>query len=59
MRKVGVPTDEALDLVVFLAEQSGRPMTWLALTDLPGMAPEDNDWILKRFRPHREQPAHA
>lgn len=54
MRQLGVMTDDELDLLVHLARESQRPVTWLALLDMPGMG-ESNEKILDRVRPYMRQ----
>ncbi len=44
-------TDEAFDLLVMLARESRRPVTWLALLDFPGMAPDVHHQVMARFEP--------
>lgn len=50
MRQLGVMTEDELDLLLHLARESQRPVTWLALLDMPGMT-DANEQILERVRP--------
>ncbi len=43
--------DDAFELLVTLARASGRPVTWLALLDFPGMAFEEHEQVMARFEP--------
>jgi N-acyl-D-amino-acid deacylase len=54
MKQIGVMADDELDLLLLLAHQSRRPVTWLALLDMPGMG-DANERILERVRPFMEQ----
>ena len=51
MRQLGTLADEELDLLVHLARESQRPVTWLALIDMAGLG-EANEEILSRVRPY-------
>jgi N-acyl-D-amino-acid deacylase len=51
MRQIGTLTDDELNLLLHLARESQRPVTWLALTDMTGIG-EANVQILNRVRPH-------
>lgn len=44
-------TDEAFDLLVTLARESRRPVTWLALLDFPGMPADIHQQVMARFEP--------
>jgi N-acyl-D-aspartate/D-glutamate deacylase len=54
MRQIGTLTDEELNLLLHLARESQRPVTWLALTDMLGLG-EANEEILNRVRPYMRQ----
>jgi N-acyl-D-amino-acid deacylase len=47
---VGLP-DDAFELLMTLARESGRPVTWLAILDFPGMAFEEHQQVMERFEP--------
>lgn len=51
MRQVGTLADEELGLLLQLARESQRPVTWLALIDMEGLG-EANEQILNRVRPY-------
>jgi N-acyl-D-amino-acid deacylase len=51
MRQLGTLADEELDLLVHVARESQRPVTWLALIDMAGLG-EANEEILNRVRPY-------
>src|SRR5579875_2049125 len=44
-------SDDAFELLVMLARESGRPVTWLAILDFPGMAFEEHQQVMERFEP--------
>ena len=46
-----VPNESGLDLLTMLARESARPVTWLALLDLPGTPPEAHQRIVERLAP--------
>jgi N-acyl-D-aspartate/D-glutamate deacylase len=54
MKQLGVMADEELDLLLHLARESQRPVTWLALLDMPGLG-DANERILERVRPFMRQ----
>jgi N-acyl-D-amino-acid deacylase len=54
MKQLGVMADDELDLLLHLARESQRPVTWLALLDMPGMG-DANERILERVRPFMQQ----
>lgn len=43
--------DSGFDLLVFLAEQSRRPVTFLAILDLPGTPMEAHEGLIERLKP--------
>ncbi|HZP46790.1 MAG TPA: amidohydrolase family protein [Candidatus Binataceae bacterium] len=43
--------DQGFDLLVFLAEQSRRPVTFLAIVDLPGTPIEAHERLIERLKP--------
>jgi N-acyl-D-aspartate/D-glutamate deacylase len=45
------PSDNGFELLVFLAEQSGRPVTFLALLDLPGTSFKAHEETIERLKP--------
>ena len=45
------PSDGGFDLLVFLAEQSRRPVTFLAILDLPGTPLKANEETIERLKP--------
>jgi N-acyl-D-amino-acid deacylase len=50
-RRNRLVSDESFEALVLLAEESRRPVTWLALLDFPGMPPGFNEHTLARFEP--------
>src|SRR5258708_23469354 len=46
-----VANEGAFDLLTMLARESGRPVTWLALLDLPGTPPEAHQRTIERLAP--------
>ncbi|MBV8771532.1 MAG: amidohydrolase family protein, partial [Deltaproteobacteria bacterium] len=54
MKQIGTLADDELDLLLHLARESRRPVTWLALLDMPGMG-DANERILDRVRPFMQQ----
>jgi len=46
-----VPNEGGLDLLTMLARESARPVTWLALLDLPGTPPEAHQRVVERLAP--------
>ncbi len=46
-----VANEGAFDLLTMLARESGRPVTWLALLDLPGTPPEAHQRTVERLAP--------
>jgi len=54
MKQIGTMADDELDLLLHLAHESQRPVTWLALLDMPGMG-DANERILERVRPFMQQ----
>ena len=42
---------DGLDLLVFLAEQSNRPVTFLAILDLPGTPMDAHEDLIERLKP--------
>jgi N-acyl-D-amino-acid deacylase len=54
MKQIGTMADDELDLLLHLARESQRPVTWLALLDMPGMG-DANERILDRVRPFMQQ----
>jgi N-acyl-D-aspartate/D-glutamate deacylase len=46
-----VPNEGAFDLLTMLARESARPVTWLALLDLPGTPPEAHQRTVERLAP--------
>ena len=54
MKQIGTLADDELDLLLHLAHESQRPVTWLALLDMPGMG-DANERILERVRPFMQQ----
>jgi N-acyl-D-amino-acid deacylase len=49
-QRIGRVSDEESDLLKFLLEESGRPVTWLAIASRPDK-PEATDDILRRLEP--------
>ena len=49
-QRIGRVSDEEHDLLKFLLEESGRPVTWLAIASRPDR-PEATDGILNRLEP--------
>jgi N-acyl-D-amino-acid deacylase len=45
------PSDGGFDLLVFLAEQSQRPLTFLAILDLPGTTLQEHEATIERLKP--------
>jgi len=45
------PSDSGFELIVFLAEESKRPVTFLALLDLPGTRFESHQATIERLKP--------
>jgi len=45
------PSDNGFDLLTFLAEQSKRPVTFLAILDLPGTSFKAHEDTIERLRP--------
>jgi N-acyl-D-amino-acid deacylase len=45
------PSDNGFDLLTFLAEQSGRPVTFLAILDLPGTSFNAHQDTIERLKP--------
>ena len=45
------PSDNGFDLLTFLAEQSGRPVTFLAILDLPGTSFKTHEDTIERLKP--------
>jgi N-acyl-D-aspartate/D-glutamate deacylase len=45
------PSDNGFDLLVFLAEQSNRPVTFLAILDLPGTSFAAHEETIQRLKP--------
>jgi len=45
------PNDNGLDLLLFLAEQSNRPVTFLAILDLPGTPFQVHQDTIERLKP--------
>lgn len=45
------PSDGGFDLLVFLAEQSRRPVTFLAILDLPGTPLKAHEETIERLKP--------
>ncbi len=54
MKQLGTLAEDELDLLLHLARESGRPVTWLALLDMPGIG-DANEQILQRVRPFMQQ----
>jgi N-acyl-D-amino-acid deacylase len=54
MKQIGTMADDELELLLHLAHESRRPVTWLALLDLPGIG-DANERILERVRPFMQQ----
>jgi N-acyl-D-amino-acid deacylase len=54
MKQIGAMADDELELLLHLAHESRRPVTWLALLDMPGMG-DANERILERVRPFMRQ----
>ena len=50
-RSNGMITDDAFDLIVNVARESQRPVTWLSLLDVPGMPEDGGQQTLARFEP--------
>jgi N-acyl-D-aspartate/D-glutamate deacylase len=48
---VSASDDGGLDLLVFLAEQSQRPVTFLAILDLPGTPMKSHQDLIERLKP--------
>jgi len=46
-----VPDEGGFDLLTMLARESTRPVTWLALLDLPGTPPEAHQGTVERLAP--------
>jgi N-acyl-D-amino-acid deacylase len=46
-----VPNEGAFDLLTMLASESARPVTWLALLDLPGTPPQAHQRTVERLAP--------
>ncbi|HKV53801.1 MAG TPA: amidohydrolase family protein [Candidatus Binataceae bacterium] len=47
----GMITDEAFDLIVDVARESQRPVTWLSLLDVPGLPENGLQQTMERFEP--------
>ncbi len=54
IRKMGALSDEELDILLHLAQESQRPVTWLALIHMPDM-PGTCEQMLARVRPFMEK----
>jgi N-acyl-D-aspartate/D-glutamate deacylase len=54
VRKMGALSDEELDILLHLAQESQRPVTWLALIHMPDM-PGTCEQMLARVRPFMEK----
>jgi N-acyl-D-amino-acid deacylase len=54
MKQIGTLADDELDLLLHLAGESRRPVTWLALLDMPGIG-DANERILERVRPFMQR----
>jgi N-acyl-D-amino-acid deacylase len=54
VRQAGVLSDEDLDMLLHLAHESQRPVTWLALIHMPNM-PGTSEQMLARVQPFMEQ----
>jgi N-acyl-D-aspartate/D-glutamate deacylase len=50
-RSNGMITNDAFDLIVNVARESQRPVTWLSLLDVPGMPEDGGAQTLARFEP--------
>jgi N-acyl-D-amino-acid deacylase len=48
---VAASNDSGFDLLVFLAEQSNRPVTFLAILDLPGTPMRAHQALIERLKP--------
>ena len=46
-----VPNEGGFDLLTMLARESARPVTWLALLDLPGTPPDAHQRTVERLAP--------
>jgi len=57
MKQIGTLADDEIELLLHLAHESQRPVTWLALLDMPGMG-DANERILERVRPFMQQGLH-
>ena len=49
------PSDNGFDLLTFLAEQSGQPVTFLAILDLPGTSFKTHEETIERLKPLLER----
>jgi N-acyl-D-aspartate/D-glutamate deacylase len=54
VRRAGVLSDEDLDILLHLAQESQRPVTWLALIHMPDM-PGTCEQMLARVQPYMEK----
>jgi len=54
VRQAGVLSDEDLDILLHLAQESQRPVTWLALIHMPDM-PGTCEQMLARVQPYMEK----
>ncbi len=54
IRKMGVLSDEELDILLHLGQESQRPVTWLALIHMPDM-PGTCEQMLARVQPFMEK----
>lgn len=54
VRQAGVVSDEDLDILLHLAQESQRPVTWLALIHMPDM-PGTCEQMLARVQPYMEK----
>src|SRR5207247_10846590 len=54
IRKAGVLSDEELEVLLHLAQESQRPVTWLALIHMPDM-PGACEQMLARARPFMQR----
>ncbi|MBI3795616.1 MAG: amidohydrolase family protein, partial [Deltaproteobacteria bacterium] len=54
LRQAGVLGDEDLDILLHLAQESQRPVTWLALIHMPNM-PGTCEQMLARVQPYMEK----
>lgn len=48
-----LPSEEGFAMLVLLARESRKPVTWLSVLDVPGLKPGVQEAMLARFEPYR------